>query len=87
MAVIREETPADHDAIRKVSQLAFEGEAEAQLVDRLRSDGAVVVSLVAVEENNIVGHILFSDLLIETEHAVLHAVSLAPMAVIPQCQR
>jgi len=34
-----------------------------------------------------VGHILFSDLLIETEQAVLHAVSLAPMTVIPQCQR
>jgi len=46
-----------------------------------------VLSLVAVEESNIVGHILFSDLLIETEHAVLHAVSLAPMAVIPQYQR
>src|ERR1035441_10146144 len=60
---------------------------EAQLVDRLRSDGAVIVSLVAVEDCDIVGHILFSDLLIETDQAVLHAVSLAPMAVAPKFQR
>jgi len=87
MALIREEIADDHDAVRALNRTAFKGEAEAQLVDRLRNDGAVVVSLVAVEENNIVGHILFSDLLIETEQAVIHAVSLAPMAVIPQCQR
>ncbi|MGA2135999.1 MAG: N-acetyltransferase [Bryobacteraceae bacterium] len=37
--------------------------------------------------DSVVGHILFSDLLIETEHAVTHAVSLAPMAVITQYQR
>jgi len=53
----------------------------------LRSDGAVVVALVAVENDEIVGHILFSDLLIEAEQAVLHAVSLAPMAVLPDHQR
>jgi predicted N-acetyltransferase YhbS len=29
---------------------------EAQLVDRLRNDGAVVLSQVAVESGNIVGH-------------------------------
>jgi len=45
------------------------------------------VSLVAVEERNIIGHILFSDLLIETQRTVLHAVSLAPTAVLPDHQR
>ena len=87
MLLIREEDPGDSDAIRKLNQMAFHGDQEAQLVDRLRNDGAVVVSLVAVEGGNIVGHILFSDLLIETEQAVLHAVSLAPMAVAPRSQR
>jgi len=67
MALVREENPDDHAAIRKVNQLAFQGDVEARLVDDLRSNGAVIASLVAVEGGNIVGHILFSDLLIETE--------------------
>jgi putative acetyltransferase len=87
MALIREEIPDDYDAVRELNRTAFEGEAEGQLVDRLRSDGAVIVSLVAVEGCDIVGHILFSDLLIEIDQAILHAVSLAPMAVAPRFQR
>src|SRR5579862_2515829 len=87
MFLIRDEDPGDYDAVRELNRTAFRGEAEAQLVDDLRRDGAVILSLVAVENDQIVGHILFNDLLIETEQAVLHAVSLAPMAVIPQYQR
>ena len=87
MLSIREENPDDYDAIRKVNQIAFQGNGESQLVDDLRRDGAVVLSLVAVESDEIVGHILFSDLMIETESGVLSAVALAPMAVLPRCQR
>ncbi len=85
--MIREEDPADHDAIRNLNRQAFDGDAEATLVDRLRASGAVIVSLVAVENGDIVGHILFSDLLIEANQAVIPAVSLAPMAVAPKSQR
>lgn len=87
MPLIREETPADRAAIRKLNQMAFQGGQEAQLVDDLRRDGSVILSLVAVENDEIVGHILFSDLVIETEHGVTRAVSLAPMAVLPDRQR
>ncbi len=87
MTYIREEIAADHDAVRNLNQLAFNGQAEAELVDRLRSSGAAIVSLVAVENGEVIGHILFSDLPIETGRGVLHAVSLAPMAVAPGCQR
>ena len=87
MALIREEIPDDYAAVRELNRTAFEGEAEAQLVDRLRSDGSVVVSLVAVEGREIVGHILFSDLAVETDQAILGGVSLAPMAVAPRLQR
>ena len=87
MLSIREENPGDYNAIRKVNQMAFQGNDEAQLIDDLRRDGAVVLSLVAVESDEIVGHILFSDLMIETESGVLPAVALAPMAVLPRCQR
>lgn len=84
---IREETPRDHDAIREVNRLAFKGEDEAQLVDRLRADGLVVASLVAVEGGRVVGHILFSELPIETPNGVVRAAALAPMAVRPERQR
>ncbi len=55
---------------------------EADLVDRLRASGDVIVSLVAVENDEIVGHILFSDLRIESENGIIPAISLVPMAVL-----
>jgi putative acetyltransferase len=87
MLVVREETAADHAAIGEVNRLAFGGNEEAEIVDRLRSAGLVVASLVAVENAEIVGHILFSELPIETDQGVLVAASLAPMSVHPRCQR
>jgi putative acetyltransferase len=87
IAIIREEMRQDHEAISEVNRLAFAGDGEAQLVDRLRADGLVVASLVAVEQDQVVGHILLSELPIETERGLLPAVSLAPMAVRPAWQR
>ncbi|MDP2997611.1 MAG: N-acetyltransferase [Bryobacterales bacterium] len=84
---IREETAGDHAGIREVNRLAFEGEEEALLVDRLRAQGLVVASLVAVAEDRVVGHILFSRLPIETPEGAVEAVALAPMAVRPEMQR
>ena len=84
---LREEAPADYDAIREVNRLAFGGEVEARLVDRLREDGEVIASLVAVGEERVVGHILFSELPIETECGVRRGAALAPMAVRPGRQR
>ena len=87
MPVVREEVPEDYEAIRNLNRLAFGGNEEAELVDRLRNTRLVVVSLVAVEGDEIAGHILFSDLPIETNEGVIDAVSLAPMAVHPKFQR
>ena len=85
--VIRDETSDDLDAIRDVNRLAFGQEDEARLVDALRDGGYVRVSLVAEEAGRVVGHILFSDLPIETPGGIVPALSLAPMAVIPSHQR
>lgn len=84
---IRDETRQEHDAIREVNRLAFNGEVEGELVDRLRADGLVVASLVAVEQGRVVGHILFSKLTIEAATEPRRAVALAPMAVRPESQR
>jgi putative acetyltransferase len=85
--VIRPETPGDYCVIGEVNRLAFGGEVEARLVDALRGGGCVRVSLVAEEAGRVVGHILFSDLSIVTSRGVVEALSLAPLAVVPDRQR
>ena len=84
---IREEGLRDPPAIHAVHLAAFGREDEGRLVDRLRQDGKVVASLVAVEDRKVVGHVLFSDLRIETQTGTLVAVALAPVAVLPGWQR
>jgi putative acetyltransferase len=59
---------------------------EAELVDRLRSAQAVILSLVAVEDQQIIGHILFSKGNIHAEKGLIPTVGLAPMAVLPEFQ-
>jgi putative acetyltransferase len=84
---IREEQPQDGEQIRIVNPTAFGRGDEVDLVDRLRAAGAVLLSLVAEVDSQIVGHILFSRMTVETEQGPVAAVSLAPMAVLPDHQR
>lgn len=79
--IVRTETTADHAAIRAVNQAAFGTPAEADLIEALRADGSVLLSLVAGEP--VAGHILFSRIHI----AETPAVALAPLAVTPASQR
>lgn len=86
---IRAEQPEDFQAIREVNDAAFGGAQESALVDRLRDDGLLSCSLVAVEYGEIIAHIAFSDLEItDSEHKrSINACALAPMAVAPTHQR
>ncbi len=87
---VREENTEDakeRAAIRSVNEAAFGRCDEAGLVDRLRAAGAVLISLVAELDAELVGHILFSRMTIETTSGSLPAVALAPMAVLPGYQR
>jgi len=80
---IREEQTGDAEAIRRVSTEAFGQPQEAQLVDALRNDCSDLLSLVAVDGQDIVGHILFSPAFLGD----VEGMGLAPMAVIPARQR
>jgi len=82
----RQETSADHEAIRHVNNLAFGQDTEARLVDSLREGGYVRLSLVAEQAGQGVGHILFSDLPILTKAGTVPALAVAPMAVLPEFQ-
>jgi len=78
---IRSERADDQDAIRRVHPDAFEGDAEARLVDLLRDKGRAVISLVAVEADAVVGHILFSPVTIGGSPDG-RALALAPVGVL-----
>jgi putative acetyltransferase len=86
--LVRVERPDDYAAIEVVHQAAFDGEGEARLVARLRAmdDFIPGLSLVAVQSDQVVGHILFSLIRIESEHTSVPALALAPMAVLPAFQ-
>ena len=60
MVNIRLEQAGDEDGIRRVNEAAFGQPDEAALVDALRGSEAVICSLVATEEEVIIGHILFT---------------------------
>lgn len=84
---IRAEKPNDINAVRQINISAFERETEANLVDQLRGV-AGSLSLVAVESDQIVGHIFFSPVTVEGGCADdLLILGLAPIAVHPDHQR
>jgi len=85
-AVIREETIEDADGIREVNACAFLRPNEGRLIDRLREDGLIVVSLVATVDRQIIGSAVFSDLPIVTAAGIIEAAALAPIAVKPEHQ-
>ena len=83
---IRLEQPTDLVAIRDVNLAAFPEAAEANLVDELRANGKASLSLVAVQNDRIVGHILFSPVTIGSSNEQRPLLALGPMAVLPDCQ-
>jgi putative acetyltransferase len=87
MTIIRAETLADIESIRDVNIQASGGDAEGRLVDLLRDGQFARLSLVATQHDRVVGHILFSGLTIATNQGAIHALSLAPLAVMPTEQR
>ncbi len=85
MSIIREEGPADREAIHEVNNLVFGQAGEAVLIERLRDAEALPISLVAEEDDQIVGHIAFSPARIAGAETI-RVLGLGPMAVLPDYQ-
>lgn len=88
-AAIRPEALRDHGAIHAVTQAAFAGMehsdgSEPDIVDRLRADGDLTLSLVASDGDQIVGHIAFSPVSISDGSAGWFG--LGPVSVTPPLQ-
>ncbi len=84
METIRAEQPGDADAIHALHRSAFPGPGEARLVDDLRADGALTVSLVAIADDALVGHVAFSPVRLD---GAVGGVGLAPVAVLASQRR
>ena len=87
MIEIREEQETDREAIHKLNEQAFGQPTEANIVDALRASCPGVVSLVALINSRIAGHILFSPVVIESSNGTITGMGLAPIAVLPEHQR
>ena len=87
MVTIRAERLEDIETIRAVNQEAFGQPQEGQLVDTLRTNGGVWLSLVATFNDRVVGHILYSPVTVGSGAEKVIGVGLGPMAVFPEYQR
>ncbi|WP_108661093.1 GNAT family N-acetyltransferase [Acuticoccus kandeliae] len=80
--LVRPEEVGDYAAIDRVIRAAFGGPAEADLVTRLRADGDAKISLVAVLDDAVVGHVMLSRM-----RPPVKALGLAPLSVAPAQER
>lgn len=86
---VRGEKPADHAEIFEINRLAFGREDEGNLVNDIRKTRSYEFgfSLVAVKEDKILGHVLFSKGFITHRGRRFKCLVLGPVAVLPEHQR
>lgn len=86
---IRTERPGDEAAIRDMVRRAFTGHPysdgdEADVIDRLRADGDLLLSLVAEQDDSIIAQVTYSPALLDNGEEGW--VVLGPVAVEPAHQ-
>jgi len=91
MFSVREETSDDYDAIRELTVDAFTNSefghnGEADFIEALRKSPQHL-SLVASVEQSVVGHVMFSQVVMRRAEQERIGVGLAPMSVHPTHQR
>ena len=83
---IRNEETKDLEQVGQILRAAFPTEAESKLVDLLRTNGKAIISLVALRDDQVLGHILFSPVSTAPRSGA-KGIGLAPVAVHPDFQR
>ena len=87
--IIRDEIDADVDAITEVTVAAFKtlaisNHTEQFIVEALRANNALTVSLIAEADGHVVGHVAFSPVTISD--GTLNWYGLGPVSVLPEQQ-
>ncbi len=87
--IIRGEKAADYPVIYEINKIAFGREDEAKLVEDVRKSKNYEFgfSLVAVKEDIILGHALFSKAFVVHKKMRFKCLALGPIAVLPEHQR
>lgn len=80
--IVRPEVPAQYAQVRALLVAAFPTAAEADLVERLRDEGDAAIVLVALDGDEVIGHVVLSRMT-----APMRALGLGPVAVRPDRQR
>jgi len=84
---IRPFTADDADSVFEVHRRAFDGQTEeSRIVQRIHNAEKAVVSLVAVEKDRVVGHVLFSPTAVDDHEGDVELVGLGPVGVLPENQ-
>jgi putative acetyltransferase len=86
MTKIRFEKPEDIAFIHSVNEQAFGRVSEAKLVDTLRLACTDHLSLVADDNGSIIGHLMFTPVVVTDGKQKTEGMGLAPMAVLPSKQ-
>lgn len=86
---VRGEKAADYADIYEINKLAFGREDEGRLIEDIRKtkNYEFGFSLVAVKEEKILGHALFSKAFVVHKGRRFKCLALGPMAVLPEHQR
>ena len=87
---IRSESPQDIFAIRKLTEAAFapmpySDGSEAKIIDRLREEGNLTLSLVTVDQDQVLAHIAFSPVTIDRTQG--NCCGLGPVSVAHSWQK
>lgn len=90
--IIRVATESDNSEILSIHNQAFgkeKGPVISKLVDDLLVDETAkpILSLVAVSNNKLIGHILYTKVVITQSESSVYAQILAPLAILPGYQK
>jgi putative acetyltransferase len=86
--LIRPERAGDAPLVRAVLEAAFGGNVEADVVERLRADGDLILALVAEEDaGRVAGFVAFPRLKLDLGERAVPVAGLAPVGVAPDRQR
>ncbi len=87
MVTIRQEQPDDVEVVRAVNEAAFGRPGEGRIIDSIRVACPDAVSLVAVDDGQVVGHVFFSPVSTPGGSGSAQGMGLGPIAVLPERQR
>ena len=89
MIMIRQEEESDRQRILDVTRFAFEKDEEPELVKRIweSNDFIPELSLVAIDGDVVVGHLIFTAMTIQTDDEDIQALCLGPVSIDPERQK